>query len=119
MLTATREQTTASARELMDRLAGLGHGSLKLRLKDLISKAGGGALPLLELHGTGVEIQIEGLSPNRIQTRLRRNDPPIIGRIEDDCLMIDPRTLREEDIATIADAFDSLLKELTDDGSSH
>ena len=119
MLTASKEVTAAAAQKLMDRLSQLGDRRLNLQLKDLVSKAGGGALPLLELHGTGVQIHIDGLSPNRIQTYLRRNEPPVIGRIEDDCLLIDPRTLQEEDIAIITDAFDSLLKEFTDDGPSH
>ena len=119
MLTASKEETTAAAQRLMERLSQLGDKRIKLQLKDLVSKAGGGALPLLELHGTGVQIQIDGLSPNRIQTHLRRNDPPVIGRIEDDCLLLDPRTLQDEDFATITDAFDSLLKEFTNDRSGN
>jgi L-seryl-tRNA(Ser) seleniumtransferase len=117
MLVASKKETAATARRLMDRLSGLGHPALKLELRDLVSKAGGGALPLLELQGTGVQIQIEGISANRIQTRLRRNEPPIIGRIENDCFLIDPRTLLDDDFATIADAFDRILKEFTDDGT--
>ena len=119
MLTATKEETTAAAQKLMEQLSKLGDERLKLQIKDLASKAGGGALPLLELHGTGVQIEIDGFSPNRIQTYLRQNEPPVIGRIEDDCLLIDPRTLQEEDLKIITDAFDSLLKEFTDDRSSH
>jgi len=118
MLTANKEVTAATAQRLSDRLAKLGDSRLKLRLKDIVSKAGGGALPLLELHGTGVEVQIDGLSPNRIQKQLRRNQPPVIARIEEDCLLIDPRTLLEDDLPIIADAFDRILKESTDDGSS-
>jgi L-seryl-tRNA(Ser) seleniumtransferase len=117
MLVASKKETAATARRLMDRLSGLGHPALKLELRDLVSKAGGGALPLLELQGTGVQIQIVGISANRIQTRLRRNEPPIIGRIENDCFLIDPRTLLDDDFATIADAFDRILKEFTDDGT--
>jgi len=118
MLTATKEETAASAQRLLDRLAKLADSRLKLRSKDVISKAGGGALPLLELHGTGVEVRIDGLSPNRIQKQLRGNQPPVIARIEEDCLLIDPRTLLEDDLPIIADALDRILKESTDDGSS-
>ena len=119
MLTATKEETTVKAQKLLDRLKKLGDPRLKLRLKDLISKAGGGSLPLLELHGTGVKVQVEGLSANRIQNLLRRNQPPIIGRIEEDCLLIDPRTLLDDDLSTIDEAFARILREFTDDGSSH
>jgi L-seryl-tRNA(Ser) seleniumtransferase len=34
-------------------------------------------------------------SPDVLAARLRRNDPPVIARIEDGRLVLDPRTVRE------------------------
>ena len=117
MLTATRGETTESARRLLNELTSLRHRRLKLRLADLVSKAGGGSLPLLELRGTGIQVQVEGLSADRLIKSLRQNEPPIIGRIEEDSVLIDPRTLLEDDFSTIVSAFDRILKESADDGS--
>jgi L-seryl-tRNA(Ser) seleniumtransferase len=41
---------------------------------------------------------------------MRKNSPPIIGRIENDAFIIDPRTLRSDDLAVIESAFEHLLK---------
>jgi L-seryl-tRNA(Ser) seleniumtransferase len=40
---------------------------------------------------------------------MRGNDPPIIGRIEDDAFIMDPRTLKEDDLAVIQTAFEKIL----------
>jgi L-seryl-tRNA(Ser) seleniumtransferase len=36
---------------------------------------------------------------------MRNYDPPIIGRIEDDLFVMDPRTIQEDEYATIETAF--------------
>jgi L-seryl-tRNA(Ser) seleniumtransferase len=39
-----------------------------------------------------------------------KNSPPIIGRIENDAFIIDPRTLRNDDLPIIESAFEHALK---------
>jgi L-seryl-tRNA(Ser) seleniumtransferase len=41
---------------------------------------------------------------------MRHHTPPIIGRIEDDGFIIDPRTLLDDDLPIIRTAFENLLK---------
>jgi len=60
-----------------------------------IAKVGGGALPLLELPGPVVAVQGH---PEELAARLRANDPPIVGRIQDGRLLLDPRTLADDEI---------------------
>jgi len=67
-------------------------------------------LPLLELPSKGLRIQIEGLSVNTLEINMRKNSPPIIGRIEDDAFIIDPRTLQDDDLPIIESAFEHVLK---------
>ena len=59
------------------------------------AKVGGGALPLLELPGPVVAV---GGPPEELAARLRANDPPIVGRIQDGRLLLDPRTLADDEI---------------------
>jgi L-seryl-tRNA(Ser) seleniumtransferase len=59
------------------------------------AKVGGGALPLLELPGPAVALARPGLSADELAARLRAGDPPVVGRIEDDRLLLDPRTLTD------------------------
>jgi L-seryl-tRNA(Ser) seleniumtransferase len=66
-----------------------------------VAKVGGGALPLLELPGPVVAVA--GV-PDELAARLRGADPPVVGRIEDDRLLLDPRTLSDDEIPLVARA---------------
>jgi L-seryl-tRNA(Ser) seleniumtransferase len=72
------------------------------------SRAGGGSLPLLKLPSRCVGVQVSGMSANRLEKAMRGYCPPIIGRIEEDLFVMDPRTLQEEEIGMIVDAFAAL-----------
>jgi L-seryl-tRNA(Ser) seleniumtransferase len=58
---------------------------------------GGGALPLAELPGRVIALVPKRLSVNELTTRLRSCEPPVIGRIQEDRFLIDPRTLNSDD----------------------
>jgi L-seryl-tRNA(Ser) seleniumtransferase len=63
---------------------------------DATAKVGGGALPLLELEGPVARIAHP--APDRLAAQLRAGDPPLIGRIADGALLLDPRTLTDEEV---------------------
>lgn len=66
------------------------------RVVDGHSTVGGGSLPGETLPTRLVAIQVN--SPVELARRMRTGDPPVIGRIEDDRFLLDPRTvLPEED----------------------
>jgi len=50
------------------------------------------------------------MSANKLEKSMRLNSPPIIGRIEDDGFVIDPRTLLDDDLPIIRTAFEKLLR---------
>jgi seryl-tRNA(Sec) selenium transferase len=41
---------------------------------------------------------------------MRHNDPPIIARIEDDMIIMDPRTIQEDEFTMIETAFENITK---------
>ena len=110
MLTMDINEIEQRASKLMESLRRIDASRLRIDLVDLSSKAGGGALPLLELPSKCLRIQIEGFSANTLETNMRKNSPPIIGRIENDAFIIDPRTLRNDDLPIIESAFEHVLK---------
>ncbi len=59
------------------------------------ARVGGGTLPLLELHGPAVALESPD-GPDALTARLRAQDPPLIARIQDGRVIIDPRTLQNE-----------------------
>jgi L-seryl-tRNA(Ser) seleniumtransferase len=66
-----------------------------------VAKVGGGALPLLELPGPVVVI---GGDAEALAARLRAADPPVAARIEKGRLVLDPRTLADDEIPLVASA---------------
>jgi L-seryl-tRNA(Ser) seleniumtransferase len=77
---------------------------------ECVSRSGGGALPTLDLPSKCVGVTIKGMSPNEIETAMRKNNPPIIGRIEKDLYMMDLRTIQEDELTIIQSAFKKMLK---------
>ena len=75
-----------------------------------VARVGGGALPLLELPGPAVAVSVPGVSPDDLAARLRAADPPVIGRIEDGRLLLDPRMLTDDELPLIARALASGAK---------
>jgi L-seryl-tRNA(Ser) seleniumtransferase len=76
------------------------------RVVEVVSRAGGGALPLTELIGPGVAVAGDAVG---LADRLRAGDPPVLGRIRDGELVLDPRTLLEGEPATVAAAVRAAL----------
>jgi L-seryl-tRNA(Ser) seleniumtransferase len=110
MLTEKAAVIEARGRELAQRLAELGDERLACGLVHRPSKAGGGALPLLELPSCCLQVRVRGMSANALEAALRRSDPPIITRIEDDACLMDLRTVQTEEIAIIAAVLSNLLQ---------
>jgi len=90
MLEAGAEALEARARRLADACGG--------EVVAATAKVGGGALPLLELPGPAVAIEV-GLA-----SALRAGDPPLVGRIADGRLLLDVRTLTDKEAEQAAAA---------------
>ena len=110
MLTMDLSEIVNRASRLAEGLNGIGDSRLQVTLIDLSSKAGGGALPLLNLPSKCLKLKIEDMPVNTLEQHMRRNTPPIIGRIEDDGFVLDPRTLRDDELPIIQSALETVLK---------
>ena len=66
------------------------------------STVGGGSLPGETLPTRLLAIQVD--SPDELARRLRTGDPPVIGRIEDDLFLLDPRTVLDEEDEVLVEA---------------
>jgi len=109
MLTMNIDDIETRAANLVEELKNIGISRLDIELFRRSSRAGGGALPLLELPSRCLGIRVRGMSANALEKNMRANDPPIIGRIEDDAYIMDPRTLKDDDLPTIRKAFEKIL----------
>jgi L-seryl-tRNA(Ser) seleniumtransferase len=66
------------------------------------ARVGGGALPLLELLGPAVAIEPGPAGADAFAAALRAGDPPLVGRIQEGRLLLDPRTLTDEEAEVAA-----------------
>jgi L-seryl-tRNA(Ser) seleniumtransferase len=73
------------------------------------SRPGGGSLPLLELEGPACLIDPGQAGPDRLVAGLRDAEPPVIARISDGNVVLDPRTIADGEVDATATAARSAL----------
>jgi L-seryl-tRNA(Ser) seleniumtransferase len=80
----------------------------ELAIVESTATVGGGALPLAEMPGWVIACRPFRLSLNKLTQKLRQAAAPVIGRVQDDQWLIDPRTLAEQEetllLQTLKDA---------------
>jgi len=86
----------------MDWVGKLTKAGIAARVVDGLSTVGGGSLPGETLPTKLVAIQVD--SPDELARRLRAGDPPVIGRIEDNLFLLDPRTVLAEEEEVLTEA---------------
>lgn len=109
MLTMTFETIEAKAHDLKNEIETLNNPDIELKILHLSSKAGGGSLPAQNLPSKGIGLFIKNLSANRIENEMRGNNPPVIGRIEEDLFIMDLRTIEPDEFSIIREAVALIL----------
>jgi L-seryl-tRNA(Ser) seleniumtransferase len=110
LLTCPIEAIENKAKKLQKILDQLNDNRLSATLIDSASKAGGGSLPLSELPTKCIGIRITQKSAGSIEKTMRNNDPPVVGRIEDDIFLMDMRTVAEDELTEIAKGIRNCLE---------
>ena len=108
MMYATREEIALRAGRLAERLAAL--PGFSVALEDGESVIGGGSTPGQSLPTRLVTAAHSRLSATDLEALLRRNTPPIIARIERDRLLLDLRTVFDEQDDEIARALERMAE---------
>jgi L-seryl-tRNA(Ser) seleniumtransferase len=105
MLSATAESIEARAQQLASRVNG---AAWHVTLMSGASAVGGGSAPGIDLDTVLLGLQHTALPAHELEQRLRRLDPPIIARIEHDRVILDLRTVLEEQDEALAAALAQL-----------
>jgi L-seryl-tRNA(Ser) seleniumtransferase len=88
------DEPLADVRGRAERLAGLIGGDVE----ETVARVGGGALPLAELPSAACAVE------ESLAAALRASDPPVVGIVRDGRLLLDARTLADDDVDEIARA---------------
>lgn len=96
------------AENMISRLRPSSSDNLELNTVAGDSVSGGGSAPTSRLPTVLISINHKRLTPNQIEASLRQSQPPVIGRIVDDEVLLDLRTVAEEEEPDIERAILSL-----------
>ena len=102
MMRATPLEIAERAEALANRLRDL-CPSAEFALRESQSVVGGGAAPAATLPTTVLAIRATNASPDELARRLRSHRPAIVARVEDDAVILDLRTVAQQDEQELAD----------------
>jgi L-seryl-tRNA(Ser) seleniumtransferase len=102
MLAAGEDELAGRARRLAELIGP------DARVDRTTSRPGGGTLPLVELDGPACVVA-GGRTADELATALRRYEPPVIARISEGRLVLDPRTISDTEVDAVAAAVRSAL----------
>lgn len=109
MLTKSLDLINKEAVKLSKQLKNKFKDNLKITVEKDFSQVGGGAMPMERLDTYVVAIEPINISTEKLEEELRNNEIPIIVRIFKNRILIDVRTLFDEDYKIIVNAFERLI----------
>ncbi|MBI4245907.1 MAG: L-seryl-tRNA(Sec) selenium transferase, partial [Candidatus Rokubacteria bacterium] len=104
LLTEPLAAVKRRAQRLLRRLGADVRGRLAAAVVEDRAQVGGGALPTVELPTAAVALGATAAAARQLDEALRRGDPPVIGRIADDRLLLDCRTVLPSQLPALATA---------------
>jgi L-seryl-tRNA(Ser) seleniumtransferase len=107
MLAVGQDRLRQRGRRLLRRLARM--DKIEAVMREDVSLVGGGSLPLQALPTMVIAIKPCSLSVNDLEKRLREGSPPIISRIHKEELVLDLRTIFDEEIPLVEEGIGKAL----------
>ena len=98
MITRSFEETQRVARRIARKINGTPHPGFDVVSARATSQVGGGSYPTAELPSGVVLLIPHDITPARLEKRLRSLPVPIIARVSQDRVVIDPRTVDAREI---------------------
>ncbi len=109
MLSQDSETLRSRARRLSRKVrASLPAEDWSVEIGSELSAVGGGTLPREKLETWVVRLRSKVLSPGEIEEGMRFSDVPVIARIARDHVILDVRTVQDDEIGLVADALKCL-----------
>ncbi len=99
MITRSAGALEEEARQMAEALAR--HPAVAAVVRPGAGAVGGGTFPEVALEGPVVAVEVRGLAPHELARRLREQEPPVVARVADERLTLDPRTLLEGDVEVV------------------
>lgn len=113
MLTRSSEELKKAAESLLAAIQkeACNIENIEAEVEETEDVVGGGSAPAAVLKGYSVAVNIEGISAQELERRLRTDALPVIVRINHDRVLFDVRTLTEEEYQIIAKRLKKISEE--------
>ncbi len=111
LLTLPVDKIEANGRMLVDRLSESLKDKAVVKLIDGYSLVGGGSLPGENLPTKLVSVKPLPISAETLGIRLRmESEPPVFTRIQQECVLLDMRTVLDDEIETLGEALERVSR---------
>jgi L-seryl-tRNA(Ser) seleniumtransferase len=110
MLERTPDDMQPLAERVLAALRAQGRGRLQGSIVREESLAGGGAVPEVRIATVCLAIERQGADGEQFSVQLRRHDPPIIARVQEGRVLLDFRTILEDDLPHLEHAVAALAQ---------
>ncbi len=108
MISLTKEELKEKAIKLKSKLDSI-KGDYSFSINESTSFVGGGSMPGEEISSYVIEIASKSLDANEIEKSLREYETPIISRINKGKVLLDVRTIKEDEYETILKALEERM----------
>lgn len=109
MLTVGMDRLKTLAQELANDLRRTVEKQAEITIEDTVSRVGGGAMPTADLPSAAVVVKPRHIEVEELSQCLRVNDPAVMGRVQEDRLLLDVRTIQEGENKFIVEAIRRVL----------
>lgn len=84
-----------------------------MEMVDLKSGIGGGTFAISEIDSAGIRIRVDGISAEQLAKRFREQEHCLICRVEEEGVLIDFRTIREDDAPLLRIVINNVFHQIT------
>ena len=110
MLTYSRDELRKKAQRLSRKIRANIPTGVRVGVRDDVSQVGGGAYPVQLLPTYVVTLKPDHGSVNQLEERLREGKPPIIARVSKEEVLLDARTIGDDEGNLIVDGIEKSIK---------
>jgi len=99
------------AEKLMEKLQKENFDSLKFSIREDFAAAGGGSLPTQQIPTVLVAVKNKNMPASKMEGKLRKLDVPVIVRVDKDEILLDLRTVAEDEFPFIIEGLKQLISD--------
>ena len=109
LITKDLKEIEKNANDLFNKIENL-KNMADINVEDTLSQIGGGSLPAERIKSKSVTIMPKNISTQSLEAKLRAGKNPVVGRISEEKLILDMRTVLEDEIDILAQKLIDILK---------